>query len=386
MATKTISKKTLKIVSATAMAIFSLLATMTSAYAWFISIMNQGAENDNFYVKRLDTPVTAITIHDFYGETTDGLNFAFNPVGESVFANGEFNENAPLVELNEYSLENPNHPVLILFKNEETSGLESQINLITDFAFLGADDDYIAAKTKTFSELNGLSKTNGKYYQVTSDESQAGTLNKKIVLYSYTNDALTCVTYTTYSALETNVGFNADNNNNYYRVYADETHGGVSTVYQYKHVTRSFEMVWCDLGNADYSQTNPLSSAVQFHYFTFSDELEDIISAKNVNVESFNDTTDTYSYTPTNNLDCISIAKSDFTGENKSSFTNFTSEEVFEYSKELNVFSGDVTGVKYIGIVVNYDQLALEYIFSHNLGHDALNAGLDFKCDWITEF
>ena len=386
MATKTISKKTLKIVSATAMAIFSLLATMTSAYAWFVSILNQGAENDNFYVKRLDTPVTAITIHNFYGETIDGLNFAFNPVGESVFADGEFNEDAPLVKLNEYSLENPNHPVLILFKNEETSGLETQINLITDFACLGTDDNYIAAKTKTFSELNGLTKTNGNYYQVTSDESQAGTLNKKIVLYKYENSALSCVTYSNYSALQSNVGFNADNNNNYYRVYADENHGGVSTVYQYKHATRSYEMVWCDLGNADYSQTNPLSSAVQFHYFAFGDELEDIIAAKNVNVESFNDTTDTYSYTPTNNLDCISIAKSDFTGENKSSFTNFTSDEVFEYSKELNVFSGDVTGVKYIGIVVNYNQLALEYIFSHNLGHDALNAGLDFKCDWITEF
>lgn len=383
---KKLNKKALKLISATSMAIFTLFATFSSAYAWFISIRNQNADNDQFYVKRLDTPVTTISIHDFYGETKNGSSFTFNPVGVNVFENGEVVNNAPAVELNEYSLENPNHPVLILFKSEEMNGLETQINLITDYAFLGANDDYIAAKTKTYADLSSLAKTNDKYYQVTSDESQAGTLNKKIVLYKYTNGALSCVTYSTYAALESNVGFNADNNNNYYRVYADENHGGVATVYQYKHATRTYEMIWCDLGNADNSQTNPLSSAVQFHYFTFEDELEDIITTEDVMVESFNDTTDTYSYVENNSLDCIAIAKSGFADSNKSSFGNFTDEENFEYSKELNVFSGDVTGVKYIGIVVNYDQLALEYIFSHNLGHDALNAGLEFKCDWITEF
>ena len=386
MATKIINKKLIKIVSATSMAIFSLLATMTSAYAWFVSIMNQGAENDNFYVKRLDTPVTSISIHEFYGETKDGNSFTFNPVGVSVYENGEVVQNAAAVELNEYSLENPNHPVLILFRNEETSGLESQINLITDFSFLGANDDYIAAKLKNKAALNSLSKTNGNYYQVTTDESQAGTLSNKIVLYKYENDTLSCVTYSTFSALEAAVSQDIANNNNYYRVYADENHDGVSTVYQYRHATREFEMVWCDLGNADYSQTNPLSSAVQFHYFTFEDELEDMITTEDVMVESFNDTTSTYSYTENSSLDCIALAKSGFTASNKSSFTNFTDEETFDYSKTLNVFSGDVTGVTYVGIVVNYDQLSLEYIFSHNLGHDALNAGLDFKCDWITEF
>ena len=53
------------------MAIFSLFTAFTSAYAWFVSTMNQDAGNENFYIKSLDTPVTAITIHDFYGETDD---------------------------------------------------------------------------------------------------------------------------------------------------------------------------------------------------------------------------------------------------------------------------------------------------------------------------
>ena len=45
-----------------------------------------------------------------------------------------------------------------------------------------------------------------------------------------------------------------------------------------------------------------------------------------------------------------------------------------------------MTGKKYVGIVVNYDSWALENVFSVNLGHEALNAGLVFKCDWKTEF
>lgn len=380
-----VSKKALKLISATSMAIFTLFATFSSAYAWFVSIRNQDANNEQFYVKRLDTPVTSISIHAFYGETADGNSFTFDPNGVSVYADGEFNENAPAVELNEYSLENPNHPVLILFRNEETSNFESQINLVTDFSFLAADDSYITAKIKNKEALDALTnKVEGGYYQVTRDESQSNA----IYLYKYTNGALASATYATYAALNSGVAKDNSNNNNYYRVQADEEHGGVATVYQYKHATKEFEMMWCDLGNAEdpYNQTNPLSSAVQFHYFTFETDLSGFTTNEDVMVESFNDTTKTYTYTENNSLSCIALPKSGFTDSNKSSFANFTDEEEFDFSKELNVFSGDVTGVKYIGIVVNYDTLALEYIFSHNLGHDALNAGLDFKCDWITEF
>ena len=369
------------------MAIFTLFATFTSAYAWFMSIMNQDADNDQFYIKRIDTTVTSISIHAFYGETANGGSFTFNPNGVSVFEDGEFNDEAPLVKLNEYSLESPNHPVLILFKNEESSGLEAQINLKTEYAFLGASDSYISQKVKTKAALDSLSKVNGEYYQVTKDEAHGNRIN----LYKYENNTLTTVTFDSYANMVSQVSKDASNNGNYYRVHADENTteeniDGVSTVYRYNHTLRDFEMVWCDLGNADQDQTNPLSSAVEFHYFTFEDELEDMISTQDVMVESFNETTATYSYSENSALDCISIAKSGFTSSNKSSFSNFTSAESFNYSKEINVFSGDLTGVTYVGIVINYDQLALEYIFSHNLGHDALNAGLDFECDWVTIF
>ena len=367
------------------MAIFTLFATFTSAYAWFISIMNREADNDQFYVKRLDTPVTAISIHDFYGETSDAgvKSFAFNPVGVSVFSNGTFDDGARVVELNKYILEKPDHPVLILFKNDEVSGYESQINLKTDFAYLGASDDFLAGKTITKSELNSLSpKVNGGYYRVVEDETQGN----KNYLYQWNGSSFESKSYAHFEDLDTPSNRVAANDGKYFLVVDDEDHGDAATIYQYVDATASFDMVWCDLGNVAYNETNPLSSAVEFHTFTFTETIENMRSSRDIQFEAFDDTAQDYNYTLHSGENCIAIPKADFTDSNRHGFTNFTDDDTFTFSKELTVFRGDVTDVTYIGIVVNYDKTALEYIFSHNLGNEALNNGLEFKCDWITEF
>ena len=366
------------------MAVFSLLATMTSAYAWFESIRNQDTDNENFYINRLDSPVTSISIHDFYGETDDegAKSFAFDPVGISVYSDGTFNNGAPVVELNKYILEKPNHPVLILFKNEEVSGLESQINLKTEFAYLGSGENFLAGKTNTKAELDALGKVTNGYYRVVTDESHSNST----YLYQYNGSSLQSRSYASYAALDVAENRISSNNNKYFLVVDDEDHGDVATIYQYKDATASFEMVWCDLGNSANSETNPLSSAVQFHTFTFSTSIEDMRSTRDIQFETFDDIGQDYNYSKHTGENCIAIPTADFTDSNKHSFTNFTDDDTYDFSKELNVFRGDVTGVTYIGIVVNYDKSALEYIFSHNLGNEALNNGLEFKCDWITEF
>ena len=367
------------------MAVFSLLATMTSAYAWFESIRNQDTDNENFYINRLDSPVTSISIHDFYGETDDegAKSFAFDPVGVSVYSDGEFDDNAAVVELNKYLLQRPDHPVLVLYKNEVTSGYESQINLKTDFAYLGASDNFLAGKTKTKAELDALENkvTNG-YYCVIQDESQS---NKKY-LYQYDGSTLQSASFATYALLDVAGNRVSANNNKYFLVVDDEKHGNVTTIYQYKDATASFDMVWCDLGDTVYNETNPLSSAVEFHTFTFSETLTNMTVTRDIQFETFEDIGQDYTYEKHTGESCIAISKDSFTSSNRHSFTNFTGDDSFEFSKELNVFRGDVTNVSYIGIVVNYDKTALEYVFSHNLGHSALNSGLTFKCDWITEF
>lgn len=367
------------------MAVFSLLATMTSAYAWFESIRNEEADNSDFYVKRIDTSINAISIHEFYGETDDDgvKSFAFNPNGVSVYADGSFNNNAATVSLNKYILEKPDHPVLILFENQETSGYEAQINFKTEYAYLGANEDFLAGKTKTKEELNALANkvTNG-YYRVVEDESQSS----KPYLYQYDGSALQSASFATYAALDTAANRIAANNDKYFLVVDDEKHGNVATIYQYKDATTSFEMMWCDLGNSANNETNPLSSAVEMHYFTFSGTLASNTVSRDVQFEEFDETAQDYTYTAHTGESCIAIPKSGFTTTNRRSFTNFTNDDTFEFNNELSVFRGDVTGVSYIGVVVNYDKTALEYVFSHYLGHIALNNGLEFKCDWITEF
>ena len=382
---KNVKKRTLKIVSATCMAIFTLFATFSSAYAWFISIVNQEADNDQFYVKRNETPVTSISIHDFYGETVDNgaHSFAFDPVGVSVYSNGQFDDEARVVTLNKYLLEKPDHPVLVLYKNEEISGYESQINLKTEFAYLGANDDFLAGKTTTKAQLTALSnKVTKGYYRVVEDESN----NSKTHLYQYDGTNFVSRSYASYAALDTQSNRLPSNDGKYFLVIDDEEHGDAATMYKYIDATATFDMVWCDLGNVAYNETNPLSSAVEFHTFTFTDDLEDMIVTRDVDVETFNDVAQDYSYSTQTNKSCIAIPTASFTADNRHGFTSFTDDETFSFSKQLNVFRGDVTGVTYVGVVVNYDQTALEYVFSHNLGNEALNNGLEFKCDWVTEF
>lgn len=382
---KKLNKKTLKIVAATSMAVFSLLATMTSAYAWFQSTLNQNGNNEDFYVKRLDTPVTSITIHDFYGETDDEgvASFAFDPVGVSVY-DGTFNDGARVVELNKYILEKPDHPVLILFKNEETTGYESQINLKTEFSYLGANDDFLAGKTSTYAELSALaSKVTNGYYRVVEDENHSN----KDYLYQWNGSSFTSVSFASYAALDVAGNRVAANDGKYFLVVDDEKHGDISTIYQYDDAKAAFDMVWCDLGDVAYSETNPLSSAVKIHTLTFTDAIEDMRSSRDINFEAFDDVGQDYNYTKHTGENCIAIPKADCNDSNKHSFTSFTNEETFNrFNKEINVFRGDVTNVTYIGLVINYDKTALEYVFSHNLGNEALNNGLEFKCDWITEF
>ena len=198
------------------------------------------------------------------------------------------------------------------------------------------------------------------------------------------------MTYASYAALNTNEVKVAANNNKYFRVLADEEHGGVASIYKYDNVEKAFNLVWIDLGDADKGETNPLSSVVNFHYVFFSGEngtLAELRQDLDVSVESYTALTDTYSYVETQDVTCIPALISEATDdERKTSFTNFTDADTFDPRQKINVFEGEVRNYTYIGVVVNYDPLALEYIFSHNLGHSALNAGLQFVCDWITEF
>ena len=321
-------------------------------------------------------------------------SFAFNPVGKQIYDNetGAFNtgENYA-VSLNPYFVEKPHHPVLILYK---VAGYRTRIDLETDYCYLGNDTDFIVAKFATKALLDTAEAAGnldaGSYYEVINDVN----FSNKPALYRM-DESISCVTYDHFGIDEDNIEatyIDSDaikvnaNDGRYFRVQEDENHGNVSSIYQYHKSSKTFELVWLDLGNSDESKTNPLSSVVDFYSLEFVEESASAMATTTyVARETYNDQQQDYNY---NNgyLSCISITQSSLNDDNISSFTNFSDAETYDYEKTISVYDRDTTNYNYIGIVVDYDQIALEYIFSQNIGHDALNAGLVFVCDWITKF
>ena len=324
-------KGSLKIAAATSLILFSLLACFSGAYAWFLSNTHVNNASSNFQVDRVNTSVQAITFHEYYGKTDPASSggktyYSFNPSssGSVTFSGDTPTETGAGIALGEYSLENPDHPLLIMFN---VSGLQQRINFETDYSFLAEDDNYVLKTTVgTFAALNLYDKT-----------------------------TLT--------------------NGDYLKVTADEEHGGVTTIYKYLAATRSYDMVWIDLN----SGFNPLSSVVQFHTFEFSGSI-----AANTHTYDVVEINQYGNPVTVEDVSGITIDTAAFTSSNKSAFADFTDEDTYTYNKEINVYDGNVSSISYVGVVVNYDSLALQYICSKYLGNLILNIGMDFKCDWIT--
>ena len=83
------------------------------------------------------------------------------------------------------------------------------------------------------------------------------------------------------------------------------------------------------------------------------------------------------------NPSSIAIKQSDCNDSNFSSFAKFNNGSYTEFSKTVTFFQGEVPDdTVYLGIVIDYYSLALEYISSYFLGNEHVNEGLNFVCDW----
>ena len=172
--------------------------------------------------------------------------------------------------------------------------------------------------------------------------------------------------FDTYALLDVAANKIDVNHNKYFKVKSDERIGG-TTIYKYDKNTHSFDLAW------DYESTP-------------------MISSEYVNEEEY-DEEDGYSHEDSENkLSTISLSKSIVgkydnehnSAENYSSFCTFpTNSPVF--SEEVTAFNHSTDGYNYIGIVINYNSDAMDYIFSAYLGHNYLESGsLKFVCDWDT--
>ncbi len=338
------------------MTIFSLASVFMGTFAWFISIRRVNNEADSFTTGETGTTVEQISFHEFYGISNDDF-FGFNPAPYSVLAYNQSTDNVEYVKndignnnqgtpkgylrLGTYSLDDPHHPVLMLFK---VKGGEQRIVAKTKNPYLPIDKpgNNVLDAQHIVADYTNLpsSANNNEIYEVTNDSSQKG-------------------------------------------IYKDEHDNEYKIKTRYQYIDGKFKLVWTDLA----MENNPLSSVAQSHYFKFSFEAP-FDQSFNVNAGSNAITTKTY--TPADS-DPVSqggiwIDSDDFTNDNESAFATFTDEgSLVNYEQEMEMFYGSTNGLTYVGVVVDYNAAAVEYVSSYYLGHPYLSDGLSFLCDWSTE-
>ena len=259
------NKKTIKIISATLMCIFSLFITFTGTIAWFTAVRETNNNVDDFGVKDLGEHVNNIEFHAFEGEITQNGNtyytFSTSPSGSVSIVDGVATQTGSM-NMGTFSIDNPHHPILILFELKDSG------------------------------EINFGASTNSNY----------------MASNSYTLQA----------------------------------------------------------------SNNPLSSIVEFYRFTYSSTSSDAtsLSSRTINVGGTN---------------YYSLKTNEFVrGTNSISFPeiNNNGDYTGNFRSEIVLYNGVSNGLSYVGIVIDYYQESLEYVYSYYLGHPLLNDGLSFSCDW----
>lgn len=115
---------------------------------------------------------------------------------------------------------------------------------------------------------------------------------------------------------------------------------------------------------------NPLSSVVKYssRVFASAEDLEDIITEDSV-VDG-NATYDTYDF-----------STNDLSGEG--SFVAFDAQDSYDsFDQEPVLYSTTSATVKYVAVVFDYYELAMETIYGAFLGDEVLTDTLSFTCDW----
>ena len=323
---KRAGNKTLKIIAATAVASFSLVAAVVSTVAWFIMANKVKGTDINVVIDDPSDSVAEITFHKYRGLSTDSY-YLFNPDPEATLRieNKQIILDAPAdfngITLDTYSANDRHHPLLMLFKLKK-GGLSLYAR--TEHPFLAEFKPSSYTTVASYGALTHVTTTNfvgGETYYVTSDEHNGG------------------MDGSTYGA----------------------------TAYRWNADAKKWDMIWGDLG----ASKNPLSSVMETYFFMFS-------------FASPSEGANTSHTLNGSNPNSIPIAKNDCTETNQRSFVQFVNGSFSHFSKTITFFEGQVPeDTVYLGIMVDYYSLALEYVSSYYLGDDRVSAGLNFTCDWL---
>lgn len=144
------NKKTIKIIGATALALFSLVTVFTATIAWFALNYTVGGQGIKVRVNEKTGKLNKIEIFEFVetidkgSENDPDYNYSFNSIPSAVIFGGEESEDGLFI-MGDYTPLHTDHPLLVLFtlKNEfvTTSAGDMYIKGLTSAdGFLGTTD------------------------------------------------------------------------------------------------------------------------------------------------------------------------------------------------------------------------------------------------------
>ena len=355
----------LKIVAATSVAIFSLGVAIMGAFAWFMAKMTADNASDNFEVTNLTGSALSISLHRWYGAATSNENiWGFNPTPVTVVDFEGNSSNTFVFSMEQYELLDQDHPLLFLV---QIDGDHEIIKANTDCCFVASTPTEIKKTFATYEALSGTGLSNGNYVLVTEDENYDST-NKPTTLRKYNGSSFASVTYATKTALDAalaaDTGHSTFTDGACFGVVADNEHNNSTTVYKYNLSSNKLEMIYFKLE----AENNPLSSAVKFNSLGF------IYNPMTTGTQS-------YTFEDEGTKTCIPINKTAL-GDAKSFVTVNNNTGTSTFTNDITIYDDDTEGVQYIGIVMNYNPAALEYICSYFLGNPLLDSDLGFSCDW----
>lgn len=333
---KKAGNKNLKIIAATSMAIFSLMASFSAAFAWFTAMRHVEEESESFNVNTTDGSLTSITFHRLIPNgktmvTEDGVSrpskyeFDKTPVGRidynwrSDTQTMEYTQVGDTkIELDTYTPLDQEHPLMLMINFEE--------EITTD-----ANERLISA-TSTVSHYLGerdsgdpVCRLDGSIYSSGQADANEMILRQEAVIDPVTH-----------------------------------------------------QQAVNSLGQPIYKNWFPLSSAAKFAYAELSETGTSYSGQLSIDdIETAN----TYEF------DLTGVEE---TSELKSGTNFVTIDDETEYtpfSNNINIYSSAAgRHIKHIALVVDYYEDAIEYIYSTYLGNRVLEEDFDgflnFTCDW----
>ncbi len=156
------NKTILKIGAATSMCIFSLFAVFAGSVAWFTSSQNADNTAGDIAVAQLSTNFSKMSYHAYVDTSDSSYRFTQTESASVSTASGNASlDSASSVEMEEYTLLDRSHPVLMLFQlsSEVTASEDSPITITfsTSSAYLGETDESGAATQTLTQSGNPLS-------------------------------------------------------------------------------------------------------------------------------------------------------------------------------------------------------------------------------------